>query len=169
MVNTSQPDPQTKRVSLSKKVKIRKGININPNPLEKFKQKIIEQSETAPKKQTDEELNRELEVELPIGSQAGINSEEQIEAKLKDKIKLANHISNSDLGGVELEEVVSAPLTAEFYIVQFSGLDIEALNSKLQELQKPVTIIEDKDLQIEAVQKLIQENIEAAEKVNGDA
>ena len=167
MINILYPDPQTKPVTLSKKVKIRKGININPNPLEEFKQKIIEQSETAPKTQTDEELNRELEVELPVESQEGVNTEEQIQAKLKDKIKLADQVSNSDLDNVELQEIVSVPLTSEFYVVQFSGLDVEALNSKLQELQKPETTIEDKELQIEAVQKLIKENIKVSKKVNG--
>jgi hypothetical protein len=167
MVNTLYPDPQIKLVTLSKKVKIRKDININPNPLEEFKQKIIGQSETAPKTQTDEELNRELKVELPIESQEGANTQEQLEAKLKDKMKLAEEVSNSDLDNIKLDEVVSEPLTSEFYVVQFAGLDIEALDFKLRELQKPETTIEDKELQIEAVQKLIKENIEVAEKVNG--
>jgi hypothetical protein len=167
MVNTLYTDTQTKPAMLSKRVKIRKGININPNPLQEFKQKIIEQAETAPKTQTDEELNRKLEVELPVESQEGENTEEQIQAKLKDKIKLADQVSNSDLDNVGLEEIASSPLTSEFYVVQFSGLDIESLNSKLQELQKPETTIEDKELQIEAIQTLIKENIEAAEKMNG--
>jgi hypothetical protein len=167
MLNTLYPDPQIKPVTLSKKVKIRKGISINPNPLQEFKQKIIEQSETAPKTQNDEELNRKLEVELPVESQEGANTEEQVQAELKDKIKLADQASNPDLDNVELQEIVSAPLTSEFYVVQFSGLDVEALNSKLQELQKPETTIEDKELQIEGIQTLIKENIEAAEKVNG--
>jgi hypothetical protein len=169
MVNISPNDQKTKAVKLSNKVKIRKGFNINPNPLEEFKQKIIEQSTGSVKTQTDEELNRELNVELPIESQDGANTQEQTEAKLKDKMKLADEVSNSDLDNLELDEVVSEPLTSEFYVVQFASLDLEALNIKLQELQKPQTKIQDRDLQIEAVQNLIKENIEVAEKVNGDA
>lgn len=166
MLTKSQTNQKLK---LSKKVKIVKNVNIDSNPLEEFKLKIIAQSTDSVKTQTDEELNRELKVELPIESQDGANTPEQIEAKLKDKIKLADQVSNSDLDNVKIDEVVSEPLNTEFYVVQFAGLDIEALNFKLQELQKPETEIQDKGLQIEAVQKLIKENIEVAEKVNGEA
>jgi hypothetical protein len=167
MVNTSKINKKTKALTLFKKVKIKKSTS--PNPLDKFKQKLTEQSTTSTKTQFDELLNRELEVELPMGSQKGVNTPALIDAKLDDKIKLANQISYSGLGDINLvNEAVSEPLTSEFYVVEFAELDMENLKLKLQELQNTKTIVEDKDLQIQALQELIKENIDVSEKVNGE-
>jgi hypothetical protein len=168
MAKTSKINKKTKVSTLSKKVKISKGVDIDSNRLEEFKKELIDQSNKATNTTVDEEFERELDVEVPTKKQKNLSTQELIDEKLDDKIKLDNEVSYSGFADTNLTNIVkSQPFNSGFYIVEFAELDIESLNSKLQELQKPETVTEDKELQIEAIQKLIKENIDVSKKVNG--
>jgi hypothetical protein len=168
MANTSKINKKTKVSILSRKVKLSQGVNIDPNRLEEFKKELIDQSKKATNITVDEEFEKELDIEIPTEKQKNLSTQELIDEKLDDKIKLANEVSYSGFADTNLTNIVkSQPFTSGFYVVEFAELDIKSLNSKLQELQKPETVTEDKELQIEAIQKLIKENIDVSKKVNG--
>jgi hypothetical protein len=168
MVNKSKINKKTKVSTLSRKVKMSKGVDINSNRLKEFKQELIDESTNATNTPADEGFERELGVEIATDKQKSISAKGLIDEKLDNKIKLSNEVFYSEFADIYLADMVkSQPLNSGFYVVEFAELDIESLNSKLQELQKPETVIEDKELQIEAIQKLIKENIDVSKKVNG--
>lgn len=145
---------------LSKKVKIKRGIIVDPKPLEEFKQELISQKLEA------FEQDPSVQIEVTKNENGQSKTSEQIEAEIQAKIKLGNSASNT-AKDVKIQEVVTEPLNSAFYVVQYSSLGVDELNSKLEQIQKFNLEVPDKEEQIKAIYQLIKENIEVIQKVNG--
>ena len=171
-VNNPQIDDNATTITtnLSTKVKIRKGITVNPKPLEEFKKELIEQA-TNPQNDNNLEIQEKdasLETEISKNKDGESKTDDQVDSEIQEKIKLGNNVSEVATSEIDIEEVITEPLNSAFYVVQYSGLGIEELNNKLTELQKINADVPDKEEQIKAINQLITENIEAAKKVNGE-